>query len=195
MKQVGVSDPDEAVRLVNSGEWTVCKKLRSWREQDGVIYFTLPPTDGTTGPQWIERLKGKGFRFSKWAKDVLNSKDFKPTSGVIYEIAVLKGMLWNDNKRITKNIRAEADSRKLTKPNAEVVCLIREIFSDEEIEAMGLIWIVAMHEPIKDSDGGPDLLNTSRDDDGRWLFTTYDSPGIRWSGDYGFAFVVAQVSA
>ncbi|HBR71598.1 MAG TPA: hypothetical protein DEA27_02180, partial [Candidatus Moranbacteria bacterium] len=91
-----------------------------WREQDGVIYFMLPSTDGKTGSQWIERLEGKGFRLSKWAKDVLNSKDFKPTSGVISEIAVLKGMLWSDNQRTTRNIRAEADSRKLTKPNAEV---------------------------------------------------------------------------
>ena len=166
--------------------------VRLWQEQDGVIRFTLPSTDGTTGPQWIDRLEGKGFRLSKWAKDVLNLKDFKPTSGVINEIAVLKGMFWNDNKRITKNIRAEADSRKLTKPNAEVACLIREMFSDEEIEAMGLVWIVAMHEPIKDSGGGPSLLGADRSDDDGWLGATYGRPGSEWGRGGGFAFVVAS---
>jgi len=42
------------------------------------------------------------------------------------------------------------------------------------------------------SDGDPNLLNTNRNDDGRWLNTTYDNPDNRWNSDYGFAFVVAQ---
>ena len=166
---------------------------RCWREQDGVIYFSLSPTDGTTGPQWIERLEKKGFRLSKWAKDVLNSSDFKSTNGIISNIAVMKGMLWNDSDRTTKNIRAEADKRNLTKPNAEVACLIREMFSDEELEAMGLWWIVAMHKPINDSDDDPSLLHAFRDDGGRWLSTTYGKPDSKWDRDSGFAFVVSQV--
>ncbi|NTU66476.1 MAG: hypothetical protein HGB08_00975 [Candidatus Moranbacteria bacterium] len=167
--------------------------VRLWQERDGVIRFTLPPTDGTTGPQWIDRLEGKGFRLSKWAKDVLNSEDFKPTSGVICEIAVLKGMLWNDNKRIIKNIRADADNRKLTKPSAEVACMIREMFSDDEIEAMGLFFVVTMHEPIIDSDGGPDLLYARRDGGGRWMHTACVGPDYEWRCGYGFAFVASQV--
>ncbi|MDO9231110.1 MAG: hypothetical protein Q7U36_01350 [bacterium] len=168
---------------------------RCWREQDGVIYFSLPPTDGTTGPQWIKRLEKKGFRLSKWAKDVLSSPDFKPTNGIISNIAVLKGMLWNyDSDRTTKNIRAEADRRNLIKPNAEVACLIREMFSDKELEAMGLLWIVAMHDPIKDSCGGPDLLRAGRDGGGRWLGTAYGGPDDEWSRHGGFAFVASQVS-
>jgi len=183
----------EGVEKFLRGEITVSQPTCFWREQDGVICFTLPPTDGTTGPQWIERLEARGFRLSKWAKDVLNSKDFKPTSGVIYNIAVLKGTLWSDNKRITKNIRAEANNRKLTKANAEVACMIREKFTKEDIEAMGLSWIITMHEPIKDSDGDPSLLRVSRGDDDPWLSTSYDNPAYRWNRGYGFAFVVSQV--
>ncbi len=163
-----------------------------WREQDGVIYTSVT-SDGTTGPRWIERLEGKGFRLRDDAKSVLRSPDFKPTSGVTTEIAILKGMLFEDNDRITKKIRAEADKRKLTKTNAEVTCLIRENFSDEEIEAMGLWWIVAMHEPIKDSDGDPSLLSAYRSGDGRWLSAYCAHPDVRWSRAYGFAFVVSQV--
>lgn len=192
MKQTGVDDPNEAIRLVNSGEWTLTGPVRAWTEKDGIIYFSVT-SDGTTGEHWIARLESKGFRVSDYAKSVLRSKSFKPTSG-IYEIAVLKGEIFSDNKRITKNIRKEAKNRKLSAPKAEVACLIREKFSDKELEAMGLYWIVAMHEPIKDSGGGSNLLSANRDDNDSWLFTYYGNPDLKWNRGSGFAFVVSQVS-
>ncbi|MFA6554650.1 MAG: hypothetical protein WCS89_04070 [Candidatus Paceibacterota bacterium] len=178
------------VSLLARGGVTVSEPAKRWREQDGVIYFTLPATDGTTGSQWIDRLKKKGFRLSKWAKDILNSKDFKPTTGVVNEIAVLKGTLFKNNGRITKNIRAMDDKRKFATPNAEIACMIREMFTDEEIKDMGLVWIVAMHEPIKDSNGGPNLLSADRAEDGRWLRTPCLSTIDEWRRERGLAFVV-----
>lgn len=194
MNQMGITDANEAVRRINSREWIVSEVIRSWHEQDGVIDLGTVTSDGTTGPKWIKRLEKKGFRVSNWAKSVLNSKDFKPTNGVTSHIMVLKGKLWKDSDRITSNIRAEADKSKFEKPNAEVACLIREKFSDEEIAAMGLWWIVAMHDPIKDSDGGPYLLDARRYAGGRWLHAAYDHPVNSWDGDNGFAFVAPQVS-
>jgi len=175
-------------------ELSVSEPTRSWREEDGVIYFSVT-SDGTTGEDWIKRLEGNGFRVGDYAKQVLCSPDFKPTSGVTTEVAVLKGMLLKDNDRITKKIRAEADMRKLSKPNAELACLTREKFTDKEIEAMGLLYIVAMHEPINDSDGDSSLLCAHRDDDGRWLYASYDGPDHMWDRDSGFAFAVSQVSS
>ena len=90
-------------------------------------------------------------------------------------------------------IRAEAVRRALIAPNPEVACLIRDLFSDEEIEAMGLVWIVAMHEPIKDSDGRLSLLAAYRVDDGRWLYTYVDNPHNGWGLGGGFAFASSQV--
>lgn len=194
MRQTGQTDPNEAVRLVNSGEWVVSRPTRSWREEDGVIYFSVT-SDGTTGEDWITRLESKGFRVGDYAKQVLRSPSFVPTSGVTTEVAVLKGMLFEDNDRIMKKIRTEADKRKLSKPNAELACLIREKFTDKEIEAMGLWYIVAMHEPINDSGGDPDLLGAGRDGDGRWLRAYDDRPDDRWDRDGGFAFAVSQVSS
>lgn len=183
---------DMALRFLRD-ELSVLEPTRSWREGDGIIYFSVT-SDGTTGEDWIKRLEGNGFRVGDYAKQVLRSPDFKPTSGVTTEIAVLKGMLFEDSKRITKNIHAEAEKRKLSKPNAELACLIREKFTDKEIEAMGMWFIVAMHEPINDSDGGPDLLCADRDGGGRWLGACYDRPDGRWDRDGGFAFAVSQVS-
>ena len=183
---------DRSLRFLRD-ELSVSEPTRSWREEDGVIYFSVT-SDGTTGEDWIKRLEGNGFRVGDYAKQVLRSPDFKPTSGVTTEVAVLKGMLFKDNDRITKKIRAEADKRKLSNPNAELACLIREKFTDKEIEAMGLWYIVVMHEPINDSDGDPSLLLASRDDDGRRLGAYCDRPDYRWDRDYGFAFAVSQVN-
>lgn len=187
-KQAGEDGPEQFLR----GEITVAKPHRTWREQGGVIYLSVT-SDGTTGEEWVKRLEDKDFRVGKYTKSVLRSPNFKPTSGVTTEIAVLKGMLFEDNDRITKKIRAEADKRKLTKPNAEVACLIRELLTDEEIEAMGLWGIVVMHEPIKDSDGVPGLLFARRVGGGGWLNVCDDGPGYGWGRKYGFAFVASQV--
>ena len=182
---------EEALKFLR-GELTVSEPTRNWREEDGVIYFSVT-SDGTTGPQWIERLEAKGFRIGDYAKSVLRNENFKPTNGVTTEVAVLKGMLFEDNKRITKNIRTEATNRSLETPNAEIACLIREKFTDEEIKAMGLTWIVAMHEPINDSDGDSSLLSADRDGGGRWLDACCDKPGSGWFRELGFAFAVSQV--
>lgn len=174
------------------GELIVSELTRSWREENGVIYFSVT-SDGTTGEEWIVRLESKGFRVGDYVKRVLRSKDFKPTNGIIYEIAVLKSELFSDSNRITKTIRKEAKNRKLSTPNAEVACLIREKFTDKELKAMGLYWIVAMHKPIKDSGGGPGLLGVPRESGGSWLGAAYGGPGGEWRRDRGFAFVVSQV--
>jgi hypothetical protein len=168
------------------------KPTRSWTEQDGVIRFSVT-SDGTTGEEWIKRLEGKDFRVSHYAKQALRSQEFKPTSGVTTEIALLMGMFFSGNARKTEDVRAEACRRKLTKLNAEATCLIREKFTDEELEAMGLWWIIVMHEPIKDSGGSPSLLCAGRSGNGRWLDACDDHPDDRWFCVRGFAFAVSQV--
>jgi hypothetical protein len=168
--------------------------VHSWREQDGVIYFSVE-SDGTTGEDWITRLENKGFHVGDYAKQVFCSPDFKPTSGVTIEIVILKGTLFEYNYiRTAKHIHAEANKRKLDKPNAEVACLIREKFTDEEIKAMGLYWIVVMHEPINDSDDNPIFLRVDRGGSGNWLYA-YFEPDDGWGSESGFAFVVSHVSS
>lgn len=179
---------------------------RPWREEDGVIYFTVT-SDGTKGEVWIKRLESKGFRVGEYAKHVLRSSGFQPTNGVMTEVAVLKGTLFKDNTRLTKKIRSEASAgtftkrRKLSPPNPELACLIRLMFTDKEIEVMGLVCIVTMHEPIIVSDSNPIivsdsdpiLLRVDRNDVGLWLTTCYGSPLIKWGrSDIGFAFALSQ---
>ena len=201
LRERGVSDEDIHSLVTEKGKLPVSKiadvlveAIRPWRKQeDGIICFTVI-SDGTTGPEWIDRLEKKGFQISKWAKDVLRSAEFKSTKGITTEVAVLPGNMFNDGDRTTKKIRAEAKRCNLTVPNAEVSCLIREKFSDEELMAMGFWWIAIFHEPIKDSHGDPYLLVASRHGDGRWLHTSYAYSDYSWNSPYGFAFAVSQLS-
>jgi hypothetical protein len=187
-------DPEELNKFLQRAVEGRFEDGRQGGTSYSVIYFEVT-SDGTTGPQWISRLEQKGFRLSADAKSVLRSPDFWPTNGVTYKIAVLKGTLFTDSNRITKKIREEAERRKLEEPNAESACLIREMFSDEELEDMGIWWIVVFHEPIKDFVGDPRLLAVSRVHEGRWLdaysFRSVDD----WRSDCGFAFTVSQVSS
>ena len=184
---------DMALRFLRD-ELSVSEPIRSWREEDGIIYFSVTSAS-TTGEDWITRFESTDFHVTDYAKQVLRSPNFKPTNGVTTEVAVLKGMLFGDDDRITRKICTEADKREFSKPNAELACLIREKFTDKEIEAMGLTWIVAMHEPIYDSDGDPYLLSADRGGVGRWLSAYGGRPGHGWNRDGGFAFAVSQVSS
>jgi hypothetical protein len=159
--------------------------------------FTLPPTDGTTGAEWIVRLEKQGFNLTDSVKDVLLSSDFNPTNGVTTIVAVLKKGLFKDYNRTTKNIRSVASSLKLKTPNAEITCLTREQFTDKEIEVMDLDWIVVMHEIIKiDGYDCPFLLSVHRCGVGRWINAfLLDTPEDMWSCEgSGFAFAISQTN-
>ena len=180
---------DMALRFLRD-ELSVSTPSRSWREEDGVIYFSVE-SDGIFGEGWINRLVGDGFRFRCYARRALCSPDFKPTIGVT-EVAVLRGTLFEYDNRVMNKICAEADKRNLLKPNIELSCLIRKRFTNKEIEAMGLHWIVAMHEPIYDSSTRLSfLLDAGGRDDDRWI-GAYDVGFARkWGRRYGFAFAVS----
>ncbi|MDO8579788.1 MAG: hypothetical protein Q7R72_02890 [bacterium] len=164
-----------------------------WEVREGVIYVTLPASEGITGPQWIKRLKKKDLRVSEYAEGLLKSKDFKPTTGVVHKLAILSGKTFSDSERITRTIRAEGKKRGWDELNPEAICILRENFSDKELEAMGFYWIVGIHEPIEVG-GDPHFLVAARHDDGSWLGATWADPGYGWRGSSAFAWSLPQVS-
>ena len=172
---------------------TASEPTHSWRQKDGVLYFSVT-SDGTTGGDWITRLENKRFRVDDDAKQVLRSPDFKPTRGVTTDVAVLKRLLFMEDELTIGRIRAEAYRRKLIKTNAEVACLTREKFTDRELQDMVLRYITFIHEPISNSYGDPRLL-TVPIEIGGCLLTQDGGPDKRWYRDFGgFAFAVSQSS-
>jgi len=160
--------------------------MKYTRDVDGVIRFTLV-SNGFTGDQWIKNFKVKGFPPHTYVERMLQHQDFVPTpAGTVHNIAVLPGKLYSCNGRITKDIRADAKKRKMTDPHAEVACLIREMFSNQDTKEMGLGRIITMHEPILDFVGNPRVLGTHA---GVYELNAYSGdPDNGWLLQYGFAF-------
>jgi hypothetical protein len=200
MKQMGINDPNEAVRRINSGEWIVSEAevIRDWREENGVIYFDKPfLLLGMTGQEWFERLEEAGKKISKHAESVLRSPYFKPARpGIEKKVVVLKGELFSDDDRTTENIRTQAHAGTFTSGqhlfglSPEIGCMIRERYAQKEIKAMGLRCIVDMHPPIEDFEGNPCWLSVGQYDNVPYLSTCLETPRA-WSRDVGFAFTVA----
>jgi hypothetical protein len=160
------------------------------READGVIYLTATQDKQVVGDELIARMEKNGNRMSDSGKNLLRSKEFKPSAIGVYEVAVLKGLLFEDHIRTTENVHAKAREMKLEMPNADIACLIREQFSNKEICDMGLWWIVAMHRPINVSAQNSFLLSASRDGDCRWLGVWHGYPSNSWGCGSGFAFLL-----
>ena len=159
---------------------------KSWSEEDGVITFEVT-SDGTTGPERIRRFEKQGFKLSESTKEVLSSEDFSATSSITTTIKVIKGTLFIGNP-LTQEIHDLAKTHGFTKPNAEVACLIRQMFSDEDLKDMGFWWIVVMHEPIEDFDGKLSLLGAGRSLFGFFLSIDSNRQDAPWDDSGGFAF-------
>ena len=163
--------------------------VAKWTEKDGVIYFTVV-SNAITGKEWIKHFETKEVTIGDYAKELLLSNHFKSAKkGTIHNIAVIKGEFFSDENRTTRRIRAEADRRKMKTPPPEVACLIRDLFTNEEIKAIGLFWIVTMHEPIEESGGDSVLLGANRYATRPWLYGYGGRPGNGWDREVGFAFV------
>jgi hypothetical protein len=169
-KIVGMGEAGTPLPLSAPTKWSV--------DVDGNIRFTVT-SNGRTGEEWItyfenekKDAKGKLYRVSDYAKSVLRNAP-APTNGVTYHIVVRPGKKIGGSDRITKKIRAAAEAKGWKKPHWEVGPLIRDVFTDKQLEEMGVWYIVAMHEPIKDSDGDPSVLCSNRDGDGLWLHAYY----------------------
>lgn len=139
MQQIGECSPAKAVTLINSGEMVLSNIKTGWEEQDDMLSFSVI-SDGASGPQWLQRLKNKGTYVDEYVQAVLLSDDFKPTSGVETRVFILQGrkIKFFDNE-------AWRDERGLTElaNGAEIACLAREKFSNQQISLMG-IYIMAI---------------------------------------------------
>lgn len=182
---------DGAMKFLRD-EIIISKPKRTWREENGVIYFTVT-SGGTTGAEWIDRLKKKDYSIgSDYALSVLTADDFRPTAGITTEVAVLKDM-HNEGECLCSNetIRKAAKDLNLETPNAELACLICEKFTNDEIRQMGLRQIVVMHSPINDTDDYPRLLTIISDGRNRFLEVSWGKVRDRQRYEHGFAFTVS----
>lgn len=197
--------PDLLKALTSRGRLTGVKAVLEGRAEITMIEVKAPEpkkivpvslkevtSDGVSGKNGIKDLEKARYNVGDWAKDVMMKDAYVVSNGKVYKPVVLKGEDFTDDERVTANIRKVAAEMGLITPPAELARLLRKSVSDEEIAAMGLYWLIVMHETITDSDGYPSVLGLFRDDRGRWL-SAYDGySGSRWDREDGFVFLTPQ---
>jgi hypothetical protein len=165
----------------------------TWQAKGDLIFITLPPSEGVTGPQWIEYFDELDIKLSDDAQTVLRSGDFQPAAtGTIHRLVALRATFWKkDPERTTRAIQDEGAIRKWLETQPEAVCIFRKCFSDKQLEKMGLLWIVGIHKPIEVG-GSPRFLFANRGGGGRWLYAVWAYPGDGWNDKGAFFWSLPQ---
>jgi len=168
------------------------------RNEHGHVILLFAGLD-LTGAAEIERLESGNFRVGGYAKSCFLStredsydKHHRLEAGRIYKVALVPGKeIERDSDRTTENLRKHGMKHYgYGKPLAGLIPRVREVLSDKQMEELGIYYATALHEPITDSLGGPDVLDANRND-GQWVNTYWDNPDNRWNDNGAFVFPVA----
>jgi hypothetical protein len=166
--------------------------------KDNAIFCTIQTT-GRTGRGWIKHFSKKGVKVSAYARSFLLT-EFKPTQNQTKKIVILKGESLTEKQRSSEGVYAEGKRLGYVKPDPEIACHLRDMFTDEQLESMGFTMIIIMHESVKwpDSDGHHLLLSLGKVNGGNWFGTAVDTVGDitrtedRYYKQDGFAFEVVE---
>jgi hypothetical protein len=161
-----------------------------WQEHNGVITFSVT-SQGYRGKEWIKYFKTKNVLIGEDTKQLLLSTSFEPKKGKTYQIEIIKGGVFFFRHRVTSRVFGEAKKRKLVWPNPEIGCLVRDMFTDEEIKCMDISCIATMHKPIIHRNS-PYIFCVVSYDGSPWLKTYYAGSNRYWREDTGFAFVTLK---
>ena len=166
------------------------------REPVSRSFTPLAPvtSGGRTGIQLLEDLKEKSLSVGTYAKEILLKEEFDRTvtNGVTYYPGFIKGEDFSGSNLTTENIIKEALRREGVIPPAELAPLLRLSLSDEEIKKFGLLWLIPMHEPIKDSIGDPNILGLYANSQDKQLNACRADAKFNWYRDRGFVFLFPQ---
>lgn len=192
MLQTGVDDPNEAVRLINSGEYITVKRVDDWREEDGVIYFTLT-SSGKTRDQFIEILNTKE-RIAGECTNPVFSKDFTPTN-CTYEIAIIKGTPHKDDSFAWESCHYEdvnkrAQNLQFFDANIEIMYLYMEKYSAYSQSLMNLMRVHVMSKFPKTSKLPQERITTSNMPGERYLESIVPEKMHNFDRRDGFLYVV-----
>ncbi len=171
------------------------------RNEHGHAILTITGLD-LAGSDEVKRLRAANYRVGGYAKSCFTSakkdgydKLHRLEAGKVYKIALVPGKeIESASERSTANLRKLGEKYGYEKPLAGIIPRIREVLSDEQMKALGIWYVAALHDPIKDSDGSPSALRVNRYDDGRWVGADWGDPVPGWRVAGAFAFPVPASS-
>ncbi len=148
-------------------------------------------SDGRNERQFISSLERAGYNISSQAKNILQETALVDLEEQTHKLVIIRGKEF-DGECLTTNVHAEAEHRGYLIPPVEVAFLLREVISDKELEQMGLLWLIVMHEPIRHG-GHLSLFSLNQANKGRNLDVSVYHPNGCWDRRCGFVFLAPQV--
>ena len=178
--------------MKNTKKWWIEKD----NEGDSIIRFTVT-SNGRSGSEWIEFFEKHKYIFHQGipshydVEKLLNCNIFIPTKNVNYEVVILKGnIIKNSCDRYFDRFLGESRKRKYEQASREIFCLIREKFTDQEIENMGLRSIITTHKSHRDPKGHRYNLAINLDEGLEDISAINLEYKLGWND--GFAFIMPK---
>jgi hypothetical protein len=158
-----------------------------------VVILSVKSDDGITSDQWIEYFKEKKIYVSGFARSMLQSHLFEPTSGVkTLNIAILKAGIFKPRFSFLSNVFQEGKNYNFTAPSADLACYLLKYFSSEDMKSLGLERVVVMSERIEDHESDWCYFRINWDEDGPRLEAQGSDENIEFDASYSFAFAASE---
>lgn len=182
MVQMGVSDPDEAIRRINAGEWVATKaELPVFPTWKTVTVGNLGNAESAR-----KRLEAASIKIGDWGNDILGQVTFEDTEATLDLVRVSVKELGLKSGATTAEIYAAAQRHGLSLCPAEVAPQLW-------LQCPDLLphgeWTLTAMGAIVGQDCDRYVFFLEHDDDGRWLHADVYCPGSRWSDCSRWVFV------
>lgn len=154
-----------------------------------VSLLSLMSDDGVTGDQWIEYFKKKNIYVSGFARSMLESHTFYPTTGInTLNVAILKGEIFKPGFSFVSNVFDQAIRRMFLVPSADLACYLLKNFSSGDMKSIGVEKVLIMSRTIEDHEGDSCYFRIIWNDDGPRLEAHKHDEGVEFDPSYSFAF-------
>lgn len=167
------------------------------RNENGHIGLSIVGLD-QAGEAEVESLRRQKYNVGPWAESCFKSTNddgydsvHRLVPGQNYQIVLVPGKeIKNCANRTTKDLLALGERYGYIRPQAGIIPRLRERLTDKQLEELGWLYVVALHQSIVDKGGHPDVLGLYRDGNGRRVHADRNSPADQWDGGGAFAFLV-----
>ena len=132
------------------------------KEKDGFLYFSVI-SNGRTPKEWLDLFSQQNVEFSRLGQSIIALSNFVPTKGILTHMVGIRRSIFPEDKKVFSDnkgtdinnafIRNYAKKKGWFPPTVEEGCLIRDKFTDKEMEEMGLFNFQIMHSPVQCYDG------------------------------------------
>ena len=139
-----------------------------------------------TADDFRKSFKDNGFKLGDWANDILGKPVFTvATEETELDLVVVSVAELGFKKGATREqIYTRAEERGLYRCPAEVGPQLRLQYADQPNGE----WLIVAMEPIRYSACRLELFLVEHDDDGLWLYSSYDDSDLVWNADNPWVF-------